>query len=496
MSLTQENSVNFLEKIEITLLKNIKNLSISFSENKRITAIFGENGCGKSTILYSLACVFQKKTARNGYYIGEQYRFPDFFPPTSLGQWNGSELTVFYTENDTQKSRLYKKGERWTRYEDRPRREIYFLGINICVPQIEIETKTSQIKIEQDKDSELKAKVIKDISYVMNRNYTKISFTNKKKYKLAEISDISYPSIFMGAGENKIIEILRVVHSAGNNSLILIDELDLTLHTLALKRLLERISIISNEKNLQVIFTSHREDIVNFENLKDKIDVKYITNRLGDSTACLDDITSDMYLELTGTEVIENIIYVEDNIAEAIVKEFLIKNNLDQNTKILTFGAIENAFTVACGLFLSKEDSFKKCLFILDGDQCTLESERMGKIEKLITGTESFAQANRQNVLEKIIQFNSPNKQSPEKVIFDTIMKIEDNSPEKIILERQKRNNNFGDNHNLLPNDITQIVKIISKFSQQDIWEDYTLELRNNLLNCAQTNQEGNENPK
>lgn len=487
MSNNLQKSVDFVTQLNIKQLKNIRNLSMSFDTNKRLVAILGENGSGKSTILYILACVFQNLKIQNqGKTIirGENYRFTDFFPPTNLGQWNDSELELFYTEKGQLKNKVYKKGKRWTRYEDRPYREIYFMGINICVPQIELETKTSQIKIEQDKDSELKSRVITDINNVMNRKYEKISFTNNKKYKLAELSSISYPSIFMGAGENKIIEILRILHSAGNNSLILIDELDLTLHKFALNKLLKIMARISEEKNLQIIFTTHREDILSFNEIKEKIDVKYITNRLSDNTECLNNITSDGYLELTGNEMIENIIYVEDKISKTIVREFLLKNNISHNTQVLTYGAIDNAFTIACGLYLSNPGEFSKYLFVLDGDKYQLVKDKELQIQKRISGTEDDVDEKRQKVLESIIQFNcnSEDSLSPEKVIFDTIIALDD-CPEKHILDRQSRYNTVGDSHHLLPQDNQEIAKIISKFSEQPIWDIYTLELRERLLN-------------
>lgn len=270
MSNNSQKSVEFLTQLNIKKLKNIKDLDMSFDKNKRLVAIFGENGCGKSTILYALACVFQnpkthreEKGKEKNIIRSNNYKFSDFFPPTNLENWNDSEMEIFYTENNQNKNRVYKKGKRWTRYENRPHREIYFLGIDICVPQIELERKTSQIKIEKDnpKTSEFDSDLIKDICYVMNRKYDEISFANNRKYRLAKSSNISYPSIFMGAGERKIIEILRVLHKAEENALILIDELDLTLHTSALKKLLGIMSKIADKNKLQIIFTSHREEI-------------------------------------------------------------------------------------------------------------------------------------------------------------------------------------------------------------------------------------------
>lgn len=478
------NQSNFLNKLEIRQLKNVKDLVMSFNENRKVVAIFGENGCGKSTILHALACVYQQPNAQGDYQAGEQYKFTNFFPPTSLGQWNGSELEICYYENGQAKSRLYKKGDRWTRYEDRPRREVYFLGVSMCVPQIETENKTSQIKIEQDANSAFKSRVINDINIVLNRNYNTISFSNKGKYKLAEINSISYPSIFMGAGEKKVIEILRILHSAGKDSLILIDELDLTLHTSALKKIIDIMLRIAEEKNLQIIFTTHREDIIKFNSIKDKIDIRFITNRLSkNKTECLNNITSEGFLELTGEEEVKRYLYVEDTMSESIVKQFLIENNILSNSEIIKYGAIDNAFTIACGLYLSQEEIFNKCLFILDGDKYTSQDEKLAQIRNKLSGTEADIEQKRQRVLERMIQFNSNKKKSPETIIHETILGLNEDCIEKNELEKIARYHTSGDNHALLPKDSQLRLLIIKKFSQQiDIWESYTSELTQKLL--------------
>ena len=47
-----------LDKVFFTQLKGLHNVEISFTD-KPITAIFGVNGCGKSTILHALACLYR-----------------------------------------------------------------------------------------------------------------------------------------------------------------------------------------------------------------------------------------------------------------------------------------------------------------------------------------------------------------------------------------------------------------------------------------------------
>ena len=80
-----------LKKILFSKLKNLENLEISF-DDKQITGIFGTNGSGKSTVLHALACLYQPVTDS----IRKNFKFPNFFIPTTLDLWNGSRFTIEY----------------------------------------------------------------------------------------------------------------------------------------------------------------------------------------------------------------------------------------------------------------------------------------------------------------------------------------------------------------------------------------------------------------
>ncbi len=49
--------------------------------------------------------------------------------------------------------------------------------------------------------------------------------------------------------------------------MILIDEIDLLLHDCAMQRLLEVAVTRANDKNLQIVFTTHRESILELSSL-------------------------------------------------------------------------------------------------------------------------------------------------------------------------------------------------------------------------------------
>lgn len=81
----------FLNKVHFYKLKGLNGLNISFG-NKRVTALFGVNGCGKSTILHALACLYRPCTV-----YGEQNYFTRFFKRENKVTWSDSNLVADFT---------------------------------------------------------------------------------------------------------------------------------------------------------------------------------------------------------------------------------------------------------------------------------------------------------------------------------------------------------------------------------------------------------------
>ena len=125
-----------ITSLHIDKLKGLENLDISF-EDKNVTAIFGANGCGKSTILHALACIY-KGISRGA----ETNYFTRFFKRIGTAKWAGSHMTAHMLIDEHTKAIVYKKSaDRWTpRIDKRVERDSYYIGIESCVPDIEKES--------------------------------------------------------------------------------------------------------------------------------------------------------------------------------------------------------------------------------------------------------------------------------------------------------------------------------------------------------------------
>lgn len=108
-----------------------------------------------------------------------------------------------------------KRGTRWIReYKKRPDRDIFFIGLRTCVPDIEIESK-NKATVNTRRDPKAIAysdKVMRDASMIMGRKYVDYfnSANGSKKYITVEKDDATkYKSLSMGAGEQRILRFYR-----------------------------------------------------------------------------------------------------------------------------------------------------------------------------------------------------------------------------------------------------------------------------------------------
>lgn len=475
-----------LKKIRFSKLKNLENLEISF-DDKQITGIFGTNGSGKSTVLHALACLYQPvadSTRKN-------FKFPNFFIPTTLDLWNGSRFTIEYElingaamVPDTKEYR--KNRDRWSpRYQTRPRREVFYIGIDSCVPDMEIESRTSRIPLirEAYDDAVLAGKIKEKLSFIMHRNYGDfINYWNERKsYKGLIYGGVQYPSLYMGAGEQRIIKFLETIYSVPDYSLILIDELDLTLHTEALSRLMRVLNEECQIKKIQIVFTSHREELLdcNFINIR-----HLVNDTNGKTSICLERTTPDCIRRLTGICPKPLEIMVEDNLAEALVRKILRTHNLEQSCKVSQFGSKENSYHVGAGLLLRGE-TLDNTLIVLDGDVDVTEAEKKAKIKRVITGTDDNSQQKREKLLSKIKQFNLPINKKPEEFITDELKTLDDT--EHSLVPHIKATGPVQDHHDLLNTPITNsgmpeqtaLAEIANLMEHRPCWTNYVTDINN-----------------
>lgn len=392
--------------LSIKKLKGISSLDEIRFDEKPLTAILGPNGCGKSTILHALTCCYKPVEG-----AGQQnWQFRDFFTPTTDATWAGSSLVMVHSYRDgvTQfqevETTYRKNADRWSpRYTSRPERYLKFIGIKSCVPRIEEETYTSAInyQTEAHADTDL---IMAKMGTVFNRAYNELNLHRAhagRQYPGLALHGTRYSALAMGAGEQRVLEILSAVFKAPKYALILIDEIDLLLHTAALSLLIGILFHRAKEKSLQIIFTTHREAILE---LKDMVSIKHIHTVRADppKTYCFSNTKPDALKRLTGQQDRPLEIFVEDEMALAIVEYELSNLGMKRIANITQYGAATNCFTLAAGLLLSGGHDLARQLFLLDGDLYVTNEQQLERANAVLSGTEVDAAARRQSCIAGI----------------------------------------------------------------------------------------------
>ena len=349
------------------------------------------------------------------------------------------------------------------------------------MPDIEQATvTTSKYNMGLEEEVERRNDIIRSASHIMNYtydNYVKTSFRKKKYKKVTRNGEINYSSLAMGAGEQRLFSLLEVLYSMPAYSLLLIDELDLTLHTSALMRLVDEMVKVAEKKHIQIVFTTHREELA----LREDINIRHIWNANdGSQSFVLDHTTPDCVLRLTGRMEKRLEVYVEDDLSEYIAREVVRANGLLSYTSFHRFGAIENAFVVAAGLDIQEANSEDK-IFLMDGDKYRTEEERIVQMKKCYSGNENGRNERRDRALSHIKQYILPEGEQPEHFLW-TKLKGADNDLAKYA---QEINEVADDKHSYLY-DVQQrsgesresfLTRLTHILAEQEFWSNYVSEL-------------------
>lgn len=477
-------------RLKSVFFKNLKGLKdAQFVFERQLTAIMGVNGSGKTTVIHALACAYQPPEGGKG----ENHRFSDFFVPNTDALWQGSEFYIVNEKIERYKttilpSRKYGKAfDRWSpRYGDRPKRNIYYIGIDSCLPEIEkSNTQNRIIYSSRRKEDRLSQKVIRDAAAILNKNYQSLlenTFQNKHFNGVELDSGLKYSSLSMGTGEQRTIKILEKILNAEPYSLILIDEIDLLLHVSSLKRLIRRLDEIARDKHLQIVFTTHALEMID---LTQYVGIQYISNislsegeETLEKTVVYNTINSDLVYSLTGSCERPLKLYVEDELAKAIVKKVLRTLNISGKADVIKYGAVENAFTVAAAKVLEGQDC-TNTLILLDGEKYHTLDEKLVPIQKRFSGTESDIEEKWNQAASMISMFNLPSDTAPEKFFHDLVLENGDAANELVVAAAEIQA--VHDTHEWLYNIQTKlndtesnvVRDIIDMASNSAKWNDY-----------------------
>jgi predicted ATPase len=353
-----------LESIEIDGVRGWTGQRVDFPFP--IVAICGENGAGKSTILQSAASVYQRPAT------GKHLFASDFFPDTAWEVVKDASIRFTVRQGSASTSGSVRKPtDRWRGNPDRPKRNVEYIDLARLQP---VSARTGYLRIAKANVKETRAVSFEEttltrLSDIMGKPYAtgKMAVTDADDTRSVPVVSINGKDIsgfHLGAGEFTMTELLQ--KNPSKYSLVLIDEIETSLHPRAQRRLIRDLAEMCRVRELQLILTTHSPYILG--ELPPEARGYIMSN--GNQRQVVFGVSPDFAMTQMDEEIHpECDIYVEDDRAKMMLLEILVKFEptvLDR-VQIIPFGAA--SVGQALGQMVKQNRFPRPSLVFLDGDQ-------------------------------------------------------------------------------------------------------------------------------
>ena len=422
----------------------------------KVTAIAGNNGTGKSTILGLLA----NSSALGKYrtYMGKPFRgeFSELFSGSPTYDLPGKKIRLDYVEHGREqeirfrvswqnnKARFrvipHKKLSNGKTSSAKIKSPVIYLGLSRLYPLGEADDDALSIHKQRWTENEDRDWFIKKYREILSisdatkiENVSSFDVAHSRKHGTGVQTDKYDPSE-NSAGQDNLGQILmavlsfkslkRLMGDTWDGGLLLIDEIDATLHPAAQRRLVDLLLKEAGECCFQVVFTTHSTVVLEYlvdktkPNVVDKpndIEIAYLT----DASRRLEikrnpawhTITSDLFIKGAGGPTAKVGIFSEDDEARWLMKEII--GALDP--KLLSHVEfIDASFGCKTLTQLYRHDYLyiKDRIVVLDGD---VTEGQLSEIQSLRTKWKNMLKL--------------PGSDRPEKIIWDFLKNAKVDNP-------------------------------------------------------------------
>lgn len=329
---------DFVSNIKVHEFRHLHDVEIQFKSP--VTVITGSNRTGKSSILLCLGCShynFMTRNPSSGKY--ERTRWGDMMRFTSSDiQQNDWIYTItcrqsggIESSHTGKRNNITKKWSGCAKKEGQighpaPHQDIspngrhaYFIDLERIVPGRHM-TSTIYIKVKGARGKKVNKLVRFYLSYILENNYDIAELGGvgeKRVYSYASMH--RYSSFNTASGEDVLTRILIDIVEAKDNSLIMIEEIEIGLHPLIQRRLMDVIFSEANRGHKQFIITTHSSSVISSVKPESRILLRKMPN---DSINVLTNVSVNGALSCMDSESYPLLsIYVEDDISKRLVEE-------------------------------------------------------------------------------------------------------------------------------------------------------------------------------
>lgn len=321
------NFGNILTRLTVKGFRCHQNIILDI--NSPVTAICGLNGTGKSTFLQLAAAAYIRSDVNM-----RQYYLKDFFVVGTLDPrpfTDTASVEYMYCQEASNKYVTLTRNNqssRWSGYQRRPVRNVFFASVGMFLPRIEQNDflirnaqrlVVQQTNIVPDRVKEWTCRILGYAYNYVHDNRVEL-FDKSGNLLSVDRSNLSYSETHMGWGELRVNKLINMIELLPPKSLVLIEEPEISLHPSAQHEMGRYLIDVACEKGHQIIITTHSEFLL--ESLPPASRV-YINNE-GGTTSTIPGITALQAKSLMADGHVKALyILVEDECAKAVLSEML-----------------------------------------------------------------------------------------------------------------------------------------------------------------------------
>lgn len=371
---------NFGPLIVSADIEGFRGVKVNLTINYPITALTGFNGSGKSTIGQLMLCGYKKLSAST---LGKRFYIKDFFPISAADPepfTKNASLTFRYQTDKVGSPReltISRSNKEWSGYKRQPERNAEYIGFTVYIPKVERRDlsiyNAATLKLTAKREIEDAAQ---RVSRILGSSYEEIYFqgvaamSREAELGVAKRLGATYSENNMGFGEGRLVYTVRLLETCPEQSLIVLEEPETSLHESAQYEFVKYLMDVVNRRHHQIIFSTHSS--VMMDALPPEGRKLLIRDTHG--VKVFDSVSSSrIKTALSAGENGHFVVCVEDRFAQSLLREILRRydQNLLESIEVIHFGsnaAVVSAKNAIVGAGL-------RAVAVLDGDMKSDEKQ-------------------------------------------------------------------------------------------------------------------------
>lgn len=362
-------------KIKINDLKGIKSLDFELPNRFGVYVITGLNGCGKTSLLVAIHRIKHPLAFKENYMQATEGI--DQYADSSVIYEINNETVLYrhrrqkWVPTPKSKSRLLQNaGIQSSRFISTSGMR-FFIPDKTKIPNGKLRYQNVTDSIRNAMNSILDTQKFSNLKFVQVNNRIgrrPMPYRSDKLY-VVRTGNIAYSEYCFSLGERLLLNILDYIENVSQDSILLIDEVELALHPLAQVKFYDYLKKIAEQKGLRVFLTTHSSSLI-----KHACNVMYLDSKDGIVNVVKDCKPAYILKDISTYEESnpDYLIFVEDDMAKmllhAILKYSDVAKSKHRVCRIIDVGGYNQVLDMTLQFYSIAPFNNRKVCAFLDKD--------------------------------------------------------------------------------------------------------------------------------